>query len=555
MNILNDLLLLMAAALVCFGFIKILAKPVELPEIYINDRIYKILLIFFITIAVIVRTYKFGLVPGGFNQDGAMASVDAKALADYGTDRYGMSYPVHLTAWGYGQMSALLSYLMVPFIKIMGLNPVSARLPQLIVSLLGLAALYFFCRDAFGKKAALIVFAFGSIAPWHILQSRWALDCNLYPHFFIFGIFFLNRALDSKRRKLLLCLSMIMFGLCMYCYGVSIYTMPLFLVLACIYLLIKKRVNIKEAILALVVWLTVAWPFITVMAINFFGWETIEIGPFTLAYFPDSVRSNDILLFSDNFINQLKYNILSMVQVVFSQAEDLPWNNIPAFGSIYLFSLPFTILGFAYTILRLKKSDGAVLLLFFFITGLWCGICTNGVNINRINIIFYPQIMFTGLGIYVIISILRHLHMGLGLPAVYLIFFALFCNTYFGEYAQQMEYYFDAGLCRAITALRDCDAEKIYITSRMEGDESPGISQILTLFYHEIDAEYYQGIACPEGQLPFDQRYIFTAMDEISIDPNENAVYAVAQEELEYFDPELYEFKCYGTHYTVERKD
>ena len=153
-----------------------------------------------------------------------MAAVDAKALADYGTDHYGMSLPVHLTAWGYGQMSALLSYLMVPFIKLMGLNAVSARLPQLIISLLGLAALYLFSRDAFGKKAALVVFAFGSIAPWHILQSRWALDCNLYPHFFLFGVYFLNRSLEARRRKPLLCISMAMFGLCMYCYGVSIYT-------------------------------------------------------------------------------------------------------------------------------------------------------------------------------------------------------------------------------------------------------------------------------------------------------------------------------------------
>ena len=50
----------------------------------------------------------------GLEIDGAMAAVDAKALAYYGTDRFGMKYPVHLTAWGFGQMSALLSYLMVP---------------------------------------------------------------------------------------------------------------------------------------------------------------------------------------------------------------------------------------------------------------------------------------------------------------------------------------------------------------------------------------------------------------------------------------------------------
>lgn len=258
MDILNQVLYLLALFISVVVLARLLDRRNTWSEFPMEDRLYNAVLIFFALAAVFVRVYKFGQVPGGFNQDGAMAAVDAKALADYGTDRYGMSYPVHLTAWGYGQMSALLSYLMVPFIKLMGLNPVSARLPQLIVSLLGLAVLYLFARDAFGKKAALVIFAFGAIAPWHILQSRWALDCNLYPHFFLFGIFFLNRSLKSKHRRLMLCLSMVMFGLCMYCYGISIYTMPLFLILACAYLMIKNRLICGKPLCLL--WYGWLWP-------------------------------------------------------------------------------------------------------------------------------------------------------------------------------------------------------------------------------------------------------------------------------------------------------
>lgn len=258
MELLNQILLAMSVFLATIVAVAMLQRQGDGHEFPMNDRLYKAVLFFFILVALFIRVYKFGQVPGGFNQDGAMAAVDAKALADYGTDRYGMSYPVHLTAWGYGQMSALLSYLMVPFIKLMGLNPVSARLPQLIVSLLGLAVLYLFARDAFGKKAALVIFAFGAIAPWHILQSRWALDCNLYPHFFLFGIFFLNRSLKSKHRRLMLCLSMVMFGLCMYCYGISIYTMPLFLILACAYLMIKNRLICGKPLCLL--WYGWLWP-------------------------------------------------------------------------------------------------------------------------------------------------------------------------------------------------------------------------------------------------------------------------------------------------------
>ena len=50
-----------------------------------KKKIYKIVFLFAILLAILVRTYLFGVVPGGMNQDGAMAAVDAKALADYGT--------------------------------------------------------------------------------------------------------------------------------------------------------------------------------------------------------------------------------------------------------------------------------------------------------------------------------------------------------------------------------------------------------------------------------------------------------------------------------------
>ena len=76
-----------------------------------------------------------------------MAAVDAKALADYGTDRYGMRYPVHFTAWRTSQMSVLLSYCMIPFYWLLGFSTVSTRLPMLVISCLGLLALYLFGRQ------------------------------------------------------------------------------------------------------------------------------------------------------------------------------------------------------------------------------------------------------------------------------------------------------------------------------------------------------------------------------------------------------------------------
>ena len=553
MQIINMGLLAAAGVLSLLTMYRMLQNRGDTLEMDISKGLYSLLLIFAVLVTVLVRIYRFGAVPGGFNQDGAMAAVDAKALADYGTDHYGTRWPVHLTAWGFGQMSSLLSYLMAPCIKLFGFTAVSLRLPQLVVSLLGILALYLFCRDAFGRGPALAVLLFAAIDPWHIMQSRWALDCNLYPHFFLFGLYFLHKSL-SDRRRLWLCVSMVMFGLCMYCYGIAIYTLPVFLVLACVYLLIRKRVKPGDALLALAVWLAVSWPFILVMAINFFQWDTIETPLFTLPFFPESIRSGDILFFSSYPRAQFIMNVKALLSTVFLQGRDLPWNNIAQFGSIYLFSMPFAAVGLLGLLLQLKKNDGAVLLLFFLVTGIWCGITTSEVNINRINIIFYPMIMLVGLGIALVISRVRVPHLSEGVGLAYLLAFSLFCQCYFGPYTQQISYYFRKDLGEAITAVKDTEADKIYITNKSWSENIPMVTEILTLFYHETDAAYFQGKKSIEGWLPYTERYNYVYMRDIEIDPDEKAAYVVAKEELVYFDTGNYEMQQYGDYYVMETK-
>lgn len=552
MMILNNIFLWTAIIICAIAFYKnylaASSGKTDIPKKEFSDKLYYIALAATILVALFVRLYKFGSVPGGFNQDGAMAAVDAKALADYGTDRYGMHMPVHLTAWGYGQMSALLSYLMVPFIKIGGLNAVTARLPQLLATLAALVCLYLFIKDVFGKNAALIVGIFAAINPWNILQSRWALDCNLYPQFFIMGIYFLNKGIT---KRLHLVISMIMFGLCMYCYGISIYTMPVFLLTACIYLLITKKLTIKDALLALAVYLLVAWPFITTMAINFLKLDTIETPFFTIPYFPNSVRSNDILFFSDNIGKQFIANFKSLINITLLQKKDLPWNDVENFGTMYLFSMPFVITGIIGLIKDYRKSSGAVIALIFLLTGLWCGLTTNGVNINRLNIVYYPIIIMGGIGIFYVIKWISPAKWGI--LAAYAVAFVMFATAYFTSYADSMDVYFFKDFGNAVTSLKNSDSEKIYITADSQYQGSSNVSEILTLFYHEIDAEYYQGKSTDES-VPFKNKYTFKSIKDITVNPAENASYVITANDMKYFDRNSYNFEQFGSYYTVTPK-
>lgn len=556
MLILNDVLFWAGAILsvisayrMCLSERKQGYKAVEL---HISPRAFRILLALAVLTAVAVRIYRFGLVPGGFNQDGAMAAVDGKALAEYGTDRFGMRLPVHLTAWGYGQMSALLSYLMAPFIGLFGLSACTARLPLLLVSLAGLVCLYGFVRDAFGKNAALIVLWFAAINPWHILQSRWALDCNLYSHFFMAGVFLLNRAfLGGKRRRYLLA-SMAAFGLCMYCYGVSIYTMPVFLLASCIYLLASGKVSPADVLLSAAVYLLVAWPFIAVMTINFFRWDTVETPLFTLPFFPDSVRSGDILFFSPDILSQLGENIRALLRVTVLQGKDLPWNDVQDFGTMYLFSAPFAALGLFGLWRRLRGETGAAILGIFLGTGIWCGIATNTVNVNRLNIIYYPIMILTGYGIYEVVRSIRLPQLKLGMATAYAGAFLLFVNMYFTGYAEEMEGHFRRDFGEAVSSLKGSGAEKLYIT--VGAGQHTALTEILTLFWCDVDAAYFQGKSVPEGGLPYRERYIYHEIYDIAVDFAEDAVYVIVAEELPLFDGDRYAFRQFGRYYVVTRK-
>lgn len=532
------------------------AQLVAPRELRLSPQTLHLALILITVVALAVRLYRFGAVPGGFNQDGAMAAIDAKALADHGTDRLGMRYPVHLTAWGFGQMSALLSYLMAPLIRLFGLNSVTARLPLLLVSLAGLWCFYRLVRNTFGEVAGVVAYAFAAIDPWHILQSRWALDCNLFPHFFLFGTYLLTLALQSPRRKGWLCGSMACFGLCMYCYGVSIYTVPLFLLCACLWLLKTKRVSWGEAGLALGAYLLVAWPFIATMAINTFGWPSIETPLFTIPFFPDSVRSKDILFFSDDIPGQLVTNLTALSRTTLLQSKDLPWNDVAGFGTMYLVSMPFAVPG-AYSLLeRCRKAPGAVLMALFLLTGIWCGVTTNSVNVNRINLIYYPIMLLIALGICQVLRFISLPRLAVGVGAGYLLLFGLFTHTYFTTYAQEVAPSFFQDFTQAVASLEDSDAQRLYITP--DGARNSGyIAELLTLFYHEVDAEYYQGKTTPPGQPPYRERYHYTAVEDLPFDRGEDAAYLIPARALDAamasLPAEEYRYTAFGTLYTVEK--
>ena len=463
--------------------------------------------------AVAVRCIGFGSVPGGANQDEAMAAVDGWALAQYGTDRFGFHLPVHFTAWKISQMSVLLSYCMIPFIKLFGFDIIAVRLPALLISCSAVAVVYLIGKRLFDEKFALAVMALTAINPWQFMQSRWALDCNLFPHVFLLAFYLL--LLGFEKRKFLY-LSMVFFGLTFYCYGIAVYSVIPFLVVYAGWCIRKKQMKVGEVLLCVLIFSAVALPEILVMAINLFRWDTIETPLFTLCRFPESIRGNDILFLNFSF-TQLGKNIWATVKTCFLQFPDNLFNSLPAFGPMYHISIPFVVLGIgSYTRTlfgeRNVVNQTKMLALWgFLMTGIWVGLITFEVNVNRINIIFYPLIILCVYGIQQAGRRIRKLTPAVA--AAYLICFALFLGTYFTSFQREIRTYFNENFLEAVEEADSMEGyDRLYITGNMDWQYNLAMAEILTQYACKIDALYYQERTnVTEGRelLPYSERYHF----------------------------------------------
>lgn len=222
--------------------------------------------ILILIIGMLIRIVGIADMPNALNCDEASAGYEAFSILNYGIDRNGNFMPSFLVSWGGGQ-NALFSYLMMPFIKIFGLNTLSVRLPMAILGCISLVIMYLLLRKISNKKMATIGLAFFAICPWHIIKSRWGLESNLFPDLILIFTYLLIKGLEDKN-KILYYLSFVIAGISAYSYGTSYYFLPVFLIPLLIILVRKQKITIKQAIISIVIVGIVSMPIILYVIIN-----------------------------------------------------------------------------------------------------------------------------------------------------------------------------------------------------------------------------------------------------------------------------------------------
>ncbi len=390
----------------------------------------KTVVICIMIIATLSRLIGLGAFPGGMNVDEAFAGYEAWSLLHYGTDSWGIHNPVYLTVWGSG-MSVLNTLLMIPFIKAGGLNAVTVRLPQAIVGIISVYVFYLLLKKLADKETAVIGMFLFAICPWHIMMSRFGMDCNLAPGMMLIAFYFFVAGLENEKYFIA---SAIFWGLSLYCYATIWIVVPILLICFGIYGFRYKKLRIsKYVMIAVGVLFAMALPLLLFVAVNMGFIEPISGSILSVPRLVE-FRSNELGL------SNIKNNIKGIIRLLLFQNDGLIWNTIPYFGLYYLFTLPFIIIGFAHFLKGFWKNRREfcfeAMILMWVAVSAAVGIL-QGINANKINSIHIPVIVLWTAGVKWVLN--RKIKwLSSVVIAAYILSFACFQGYYYTGYQEQI---------------------------------------------------------------------------------------------------------------------
>lgn len=433
---------------------------------------------------------------------------------------------------GSGQ-NALLTYFMIPFIKILGLTTFAIRLPMAIISCISLMVLYLILKKIGNKKIAIIGLLFFTICPWHIMKSRWALESNLFPDIMLLAVFFMTKGLMDKKIGWFYG-SMAVAGITAYAYGTSYFFLPLFIIPLLGILLHKKQITIKQAIISLGIVGIITLPMILFVIINTFDLNQINLPFMTIPRLATNRYEKLTSIFSSDFLHTSIKNFTQSIGILVTQQDWLPWNSIKGIGTMYLFSTIFTVIGLISAFRKEKQQEPqekrncqTIWKIWFIVGILLTFICEP--NINRLNILMIPIVYYTVMGIVKVIE--KYKKVAVITFVLYMISFFFFMQAYIkqdynnnGTFESNVE----EVVQYAVTNLKE---KEVYVTKEMQ---SP---YMYFLFYEKYPTEQFINTREQEmGQYGFIDVYSFGNyhFGEIEqIENSKNKAYIIRKTETE----------------------
>ncbi|MDO8621157.1 MAG: glycosyltransferase family 39 protein [Candidatus Levybacteria bacterium] len=484
-----------------------------------NSR--KIILIGIILLAVFLRFYQLSNVPPSVSLDEASIGYNAYSIINTSADEYGAKFPILLRAYD-DWRPALYVYLVIPFVRIIGLSVLAVRLPSVILSILTVISTYFLVKELFknstikqfsNEAIALLTSFLLAISPWHIYISRLGHEVNASLTFVILAILFLLKAISNSQNKFFLLISTLFFGLSLYTYQSEKIFVPLILfIFVCIFR--KQLLKMK-----LKVFLSLIFGILLILPI-----VLATLTPQGLLRFKGTSAFNDDRAYKESADKILQYKKEGKItgeifynrrlvpirillgnyfshfspQFLFGNSGNESFKS-PNIGLLYWWEFPFMALGIAFLFFgRFDKKIKAVIMLWFVASFVAPSLTTGAPHAMRAyNVLPIPQI-FTSLGIYAMVQFIEKIKFK---PYISIIFYFLlfvtillslqyFYQQYFTVFPKNQSQSFQYVLSKTIPfILKNQDAYGKIIFSNKDNLYQ---SYMFFLFYSKYDPSVYQ---------------------------------------------------------------
>lgn len=325
-------------------------------------------------LGLVVRLINFGKLPLSLNRDEAALGYNAFALATEGIDEWGESWPLVFKSFGDFKLPGYI-YLLVPLIKVFGVNDIIIRLPSLAAGMINIILLFFIAKKIFPKQKLIwLLSSFGlATMPWAIHYSRIGFEAHVALSLTLLTIDLFLRILDNK--KFIIPTLIIMF-LSMLTYNAPLLLGPFFVVSFII--LFKKFFKEKSpSLLALVIGSLII---IGISARLVLSVSQAKTG---ITIFTDPTLNNDYRqqrvamsninptvgkIFGNKFVFFSKITLKNYLnsyspKFLLSEGGQHPWHSIPGWAHLTRSQYFLFIIGLIFLVIKKKKTKSQLWLL------------------------------------------------------------------------------------------------------------------------------------------------------------------------------------------------
>ncbi|MGB9911229.1 MAG: ArnT family glycosyltransferase [Microgenomates group bacterium] len=465
-----------------------------------KNEVKLLFLILIFLVAGFLRFWEVTRIPPGLFGDEVDTGYQAYSILKTGKDYFGNFLPVHFQSLGDWRVP-LYIYLDTLFVAIFGLTEMAVRLPAVILGMLSVLAVFFLVQKFTKNKNIALLSAFLlAISPWHFHISRIGLEVNFLPVLFPLGILCFWKGLENKKRFLFI-LSAIFLGLTPYAYNTSKLFLPLILVV--LFYLWRKEVlsERKNLMIFLIVLFIVLLPLgkdflkgtsqARFLGISIFNnpqtAEKVRLAREKCDYqgIFERVLHNKVVFWFDDFVK----NYLSAISpsFLFGSGDPNPRHSIGGRGEMYLWELPFLILGLIFAFWQAIKEKNK-----FFQFSLWwlvlapipASLTLNGGTHALRLFLFLPWLqIFTALGIGEFFNYLKNkkfkIIFGVALSLVIILSCFNYFHHYFVHYPKISGRWWNYGYKKVFEYVNKVENkyERIYISPSWEP------STVYSLFY------------------------------------------------------------------------